>query len=147
MPEHTTLPAVATQVAEKATQTASGVFAGAKGLWGSFSLEKWTNDMGGSSATWLRAGVWLSTGFAVGYLFRKYFTFLVCAVISAIIMVKWLEYQQILTIEWTSLKTIIGVDAAADINQNIMAVFGWIKANMVMFIAVVGGFLLGYRLG
>lgn len=103
--------------------------------------------MGGSSATWLRAGVWFSTGFAVGYLFRKYFTFLVCAVISAIIMVKWLEYQHVLTIEWTSFKAMIGVDAAADINQNISAVFDWIKANILMFIAVVGGFLLGYRLG
>lgn len=112
-----------------------------------FNLEKWTEDIAGSSAHLLRAAMAFGAGFAVGFLFKKYFKTALIALITAVILIKFLEYNEILSIQWPMLKQAVGVETKADFQHIITGLVAWGKAHIVMCIAAVGGCVIGYRLG
>ncbi len=125
----------------------SAWWASIKQFWTTFDLRKWSEQLGGSSAEAIEAAVYFCLSFGVGFLFKKYFKFLFFSLICAAIIIKVLEYNQFLMIDWTAIKTALGISGTVDANQVINHCFDWVKAHLLLFIAVTVGFLVGYKLG
>ena len=118
-----------------------------KKLWSDFDIKKWSEQIGGSSAEAIEAALYFCLSFSVGFLFKKYFKFLfTCLIVSAFI-IKLLEYNQFLVIDWTAIKVFFGITETFDFNMLINNFFAWIKTHLLLFIASTVGFLVGYKLG
>ena len=134
--------------AKTVTSTAStGLLQRAKESWQSVSLDGLTKNLSDQSSLIVRAGVWFAGGFAVGYLFRKYFFFIFGTLLVTVGIIKWLEHHQALVIQWDMVKSLVGIDVAGDVEQVLRQAVEFVCANAFTCAAAAVGFLLGYRLG
>ena len=118
-----------------------------KTYWQKIDLKKWSQDIGGSSAEAIHAALYFLLAFGLGFLLKKYCKYLISGIVIALIAIKFLEYNKILTIDWQAVKAMTGVSSTADLNAFANAGIVWVKANIFLFGASVIGVLLGYRLG
>ncbi|MBM3886356.1 hypothetical protein FJ364_00345 [Candidatus Dependentiae bacterium] len=110
-------------------------------------LKKWSQEIGGSSAEAVHAALYFLLAFGVGFLLKKYCRYVLSGVVIALIMIKLLDYNQLISIDWAAIKALTGVGSAADLNTLVNTSIVWIKGNIFLFGASVIGVLLGYRLG
>ena len=118
-----------------------------KALWDKVNIKQWAEDIGGSSSEAVQAAIYFGMGFAVGFLFKKYFKFVFFTLLSAVILILILQYNQVLTIDWTALNVLLGFEPSADIGIILNSTFDWIKQNLITFVSCAVGFLIGYKLG
>jgi hypothetical protein len=118
-----------------------------KEMWSNFDLKKISNDVGGTSAEAVQAAMYFGASFALGFLFKKYFKFLFSCLIISAILIKILEYNTLLTVNWNAIWLFLGVGPETGFNTIINQYFDWIKNNIVLFISAFIGFLIGYKLG
>ena len=118
-----------------------------KALWSKVNIKQWAEDIGGSSSEAVQAAIYFGMGFAVGFLFKKYFKFVFFTLLSAVILILILQYNQVLTIDWTALNVLLGFEPSADIGIILNSTFDWIKQNLITFVSCAVGFLIGYKLG
>lgn len=129
------------------SNTINSAFDMVKTYWQKVDLKKWSQDIGGSSAEAIHAALYFVLAFGLGFLLKKYFKYLISGAIIAVVAIKLLEYNKILTIDWSAVKAMTGVSSTADLNTFTNALIAWVKANIFLFGASVIGVLLGYRLG
>ncbi len=129
------------------TNTINGIFDAIKTNWQKVDLKKWSHDIGGSSAEAVHAAMYFVVAFGIGFLLKKYFKYLISGIVIAFIAIKFLEYNKILTIDWSAIKAMTGIGSTADLNTVANASVAWVKKNIFLFGASVIGLLLGYRLG
>ncbi len=115
--------------------------------WDKINIKEWAESIGGSSAEAVQAAIYFGVGFAVGFLFKKYFRFFFFVLFTSIIIVLILQYNKILDIDWEALNIMMGFEPAADIGIMLNSMFDWIKANLIISAASAFGFLIGYKLG
>ena len=137
----------AAKVPEKAGGLFSTVIEWISNLWDKIDIKGWAQEIGGGSAEAVEAAIYFGSGFAIGFLFKKYFKFILTTLIVSIIVIKILEYNMVLEIDWEGLNVFMGFDSAADFNTILNDIFSWIKDNFIIFISSVVGFLIGYKLG
>ena len=113
----------------------------------SFDLDEWLAKIGISNTLPVQAALCFGAGFAIGFLFKKHFKFLVGTLIVSLLLIKVFEYNQVLSVDWPGMKTLFGFEHHASANAIINEIFDWIKDNMIIFISSITGFLLGNRLG
>jgi len=118
-----------------------------KNLWDKIDIKGWAQSIGGGSAEAVEAAIYFGSGFAIGFLFKKWFKFLAFCFIVAIVLIKILEYNMVLEIDWEGLNVFLGFDSTADFNTILNDSLAWIKANLIVFVSSVIGFLVGYKLG
>jgi uncharacterized membrane protein (Fun14 family) len=118
-----------------------------KGLWQSIDIKGWAESVGGSSAEAVQAAIHFGVGFAVGFLFKKYFKMVFFFLLSYIFITFFLEYNKILFIDWPRLNEILGFEPTTDVGGILNTTFDWIKANLLIFVSSLVGFLFGYKLG
>ncbi len=118
-----------------------------KNFWATLDIKSWSAKVGGSSAEAVQAAVYFGIFFSVGFLFKKYFKFLFGCIIVAIIAIKIMEYNALITIDWVALKKTAGMGVTEDLNALMNTAFNWIKQNILLFVASSVGFLIGYKLG
>lgn len=118
-----------------------------KQLWEKINIKEWAESVGGSSAEAIKAAIYFGLGFAVGFLFKKYFRLLFISTIIAIALIFFLQFNKILDIDWEALNTFLGFEPTADIGVILNSAFEWVKANIVITISSAVGFLIGYKLG
>ncbi|MFH0898149.1 MAG: FUN14 domain-containing protein [bacterium] len=116
-------------------------------FWNDFDLEKWAEKVGGTSGEAVQAAVYFGLFFAVGFLFKKYFKFFFACIIVAIIVLKVMEYNGLITIDMVAIKKLVGITAESDFNSLINSSFDWIKSHLILFVSSSVGFLVGYMLG
>ncbi len=123
-----------------------------KTAWNDFDLNKWSNEVGGSSpvAEAIQAGIYFCISFGIGYILKKHFKTIVLSLLLSALIVKGMEYGKLLTIDWNAIKNMFGASSADSkdfmtpmVNHGIE----WIKKNVIVSIASLIGFLLGSRLG
>lgn len=140
-----------TQAIANGAEKAQGMFASfvewIKGIWDKINIKEWAESVGGSSAEAVQAAIYFGVGFAVGFLFKKYFRFIFFVLLVSIVIVLFLQYNKILDIDWEALNILMGFEPAADIGAMLNSMFAWIKANLIISIASAAGFLIGYKLG
>lgn len=122
-----------------------------KSAWNEFDLNKWSNDVGGSPtiAEAIQTGVYFCISFGIGYILKKHFkTILVSLLLSAII-IKGMEYQKLIEIDWNAIKELLGISADKKdfITPLINIGLEWVKNNIIFSVASLVGFLLGCKLG
>jgi uncharacterized membrane protein (Fun14 family) len=118
-----------------------------KGLWDKVNIKEWAENIGGTSSEAVQAAIYFGGGFAIGFLFRKYFKFVFFSLLTAIILILLLEYNKVLDIDWEALNVLLGFEPSADLGIVLNTSFDWIKNNLIIFISSVVGFLIGYKLG
>jgi len=118
-----------------------------QGLWDSIDIKGWAESVGGTSAEAIHAAVYFGGGFAIGFLFKKYFKLLFFFLLGFILITLLLEYNNIITIDYARFNVWLGFEPTADIGSILNATFDWIKENLLVFISSVVGFLIGYKLG
>lgn len=118
-----------------------------KELWAKINIKEWSENIGGSSADAIRAVIYFGAGFAVGFLFKRYFKFLFWSIVIALVLICFLQYNKILDIDWQSLNVFLGLEPTADLGVLLNGIFEWIKVNLLIFISSAVGFLIGYKLG
>ena len=116
-------------------------------FWRSLDLEAWLSSMGLSYSVPVHAALCFGSGFAIGFLFKKYFKFFTGATLFSLCAIKLLEYNGVLVIDWTSLTNFFGLAPHTHFDQIITTFFEWIKRNILVFISSIVGFLLGCKLG
>lgn len=127
--------------------TINGIFDAIKTNWQKVDLKKWSQDIGGSSAEAIHAALYFVLAFAIGFSLKKYFKFVVSGLFIALILIKFLEYNKIISIDFSALKAFTGIGSTADLNTLANTFIAWVKNNIFLFGAAVVGVLLGYRLG
>jgi uncharacterized membrane protein (Fun14 family) len=118
-----------------------------KDLWAHVNVKQWAEDIGGSSSQAVQAAIHFGIGFAIGFLFKKYFKFVFCTLLTAIIFILFLEYNKVIEIDWQALNVLLGFEPSADVGVILNTVFDWIKQNLITFVSSTVGFLIGYKLG
>lgn len=118
-----------------------------KEFWEGLDIKGWAQSIGGSSSEAVEAAVYFGSGFAVGFLFKKYFKFVFLSLLFAAVFIKVLEYNQVLTIDWEAFNSMLGFESTADVSTFINSIFDWIKMNWIVFASSFVGFLIGYKLG
>lgn len=122
-------------------------FDSAKKFWYELDIKKWSENIGGSSAEAVEAALYFVLSFASGYLFKKYFKIVFISLVVTLFVIKALEYGHFLTLDWAAIKAFVGIDGTSDFNTLVNRCFDWIKDHLLLFIASVIGFLVGYKLG
>ena len=119
------------------------------GLWHGLKMkfqELW-EKVNLSSETFVRFGTYVAIGFFAGFLLKKYFNVMVFLLLSAILIVLGLEYLGIVTIDWISMRAVLGIHANVTVGAMLTSWFIWIKMHLTMVIAGMIGFIIGYKLG
>lgn len=112
-----------------------------------FDIKRLSEKIGGTSAEAIHAALYFGLFFAIGFLSKKYFKFVIILLIGSALFIKCMEYNSLLTINWAAIKTWTGITKISDINMLINAAFGWVKQHVLLTIASTVGFLVGYKLG
>lgn len=119
-------------------------FESARKFWQEFDLKKWADGVGGSSAEAVMATVYFLLSFAVGFLCRKYFKYVFICVLFTFFTIKGLEYVKIIYVDWRAIRYVTGMVTGGNLFETI---FSWIRMHLLLFVATVIGFLVGYKLG
>lgn len=122
-------------------------FESVKKFWQELDVKKWAEQIGGSSAEAVEAAIYFGLSFSIGFLFKKYFKILFICIVVTLFMIKALEYGNFLVINWDAIKAFFGITESLDFNIFMNRCFDWIKDHLLLFIASVVGFLVGYKLG
>lgn len=98
-----------------------------------------------SSSRTVQALLFFCAFILIGALCKKYLRFILWGFLVTLILVKWLEYQNALSLNWPVFYQLIGLPASGNINTLFIRIFEWIKNNPINFMAGFIGFLIGYR--
>ena len=115
--------------------------------WTSFDWNNVSSAFGDSSGTMVQGLACFGAGVVAGFVLKKYVKFLFFLGIALLISLKWLEFNEIVSVNWDNLQDFIGVQIGGDVNQILQDIFRWMTENIVVFLASLFGFLLGNKLG
>lgn len=118
-----------------------------KEIWNKINIKEWAEQVGGTSSEAVQAAIYFGSGFAIGFLFKKYFKFIFSCIFVAAIVILILEYNKVLDIDWQAFNLLVGFEPTSDIGVLLNSLFDWIKNNLIIFISSIVGFLIGYKLG
>ena len=88
-----------------------------------------------------------TAGVVVGFIGKRFFSLVVLSVLVALFMVKGLESQNVLKIDWAAITSYFGVDISLSLNELFGDVYRLAVENIYLTGTAVVGFLIGYRAG
>jgi len=130
-------------------ESMSMAFDYAKNAWQNFDLQKWAEGIGGSSAEAVMAASYFFLSFGIGFAFKKYFKYIFMCLIFTIFVIKAMEYKEFLIIDWDAIEQWLGWTRGQPLSLGSMsdAIFDWLKNHILVAVASLVGFLVGYKLG
>lgn len=117
------------------------------GFFARLGVDRWLAKMNIDSTEVVRDGLGFIMGMIFGFTCKKYCKIMLITVGVTIAVIKGLEYQNLLTLDYAGFKTFIGVDSAATFSSFGSDALTWIKENMVATTCTALGFLIGFKLG
>ncbi len=87
----------------------------------------------------------LGIGVIIGFISRRYFRFLTSGLLVAILLIKALEYQHVLKIDWDLINSTLGFRADLSLESWALEIYAWAKSNIYLTAAGFIGFFIGYR--
>lgn len=119
------------------------------GVWQTIQMKvsSFFSQMSLSANTFLQLGMYLVGGFIFGFLLKKYFSTVIFLLVLGLLLVLGFEYLQVITIDWTAFRSLLGLQEQMTIGQLLTAWGTMIKDNLVPVISGLVGFIVGYRLG
>lgn len=135
------------QTVDSAQSLVAVFFNTVKEHWNSFSLKDWSEKVAGESAQAVQAAIYFAGAFVIGFFLKKHLKLILMAIIFSVIVIKTMEYNALLMINWEAAKTFVGLAPTADLNSLIGSFIGWVKGHILLSLATFVGFLIGYKLG
>jgi uncharacterized membrane protein (Fun14 family) len=121
--------------------------AGLKELWAKLDIQAWLAKMGIKQSLPIYAGICFGVGFAIGFLFKKYFKLLIFMAISSALLLKFFEYHHIISVDWVAFKAFLGFHPQSTARSIVNSSFEWVKDNVVICLSSLIGFIIGSKLG
>lgn len=92
--------------------------------------------------------LYFGASFALGFLFKKYFKFLLgCALIALGVLII-LQHNNVINFDWNNFYQLIRYNPAElKFDSLFESTVNWVKANLLIFISGLTGFIIGYKLG
>jgi len=93
--------------------------------------------------------LYLVIGVLVGFLLKRFFKYVVffAIFIGSIFLLKYYGFLTF-AVNWDKVHDILGITAIGKIDGNILSVaWAWIRANVIIFISFVVGFIIGWKIG
>lgn len=118
-----------------------------KRFWNEFDLKQWSEQVGGSSAEAIQAVVYFALSFTCGFILKRYFKFLFSCFIVSCFMILLMEFAKFVIIDWVSIKAFFGLTEPVDFNLMVTSIIDWVKNHILISIASLVGFFVGYKLG
>lgn len=112
-----------------------------------FALSKNLADLKLSISTFHSYLTFLGIGVIVGFISKRYFKFLFACALISLLIIKGLEYQFILKIDWKSITESVGLDTNLTIEEWISSIYALLIKNIYLSVTAAVGFLIGYRAG
>lgn len=118
-----------------------------KGHWYGFDLKAWTQKVGGDSALALEAAIYFVGSFFFGFLFKKYFSYVLLSIVITVGILLFMQHNQMISINHETMRSFFGLNPHTDVSSLIGMLIEWIKNNVLLSVAVLVGFVLGFKLG
>ncbi len=94
------------------------------------------------------AAICFGGGFAVGFLFKRFFKFLLFTVLIAAGVIVFLHYKNMVIVDWVALSQYIGLDPEQiRLATAIEVTWHWVTHHSLVAISSAAGFVVGYKLG
>lgn len=95
----------------------------------------------------VKMATYLGTGFGIGFVLKRYGTFLLFGIVIAGIALYGLHSFDFMTINIEKLKSFLGFTNNATLHDVTNLYWGWIKQHISLSVSFCIGFIFGYRLG
>jgi uncharacterized membrane protein (Fun14 family) len=89
----------------------------------------------------------LGIGVAVGFLSKKYLRFMITAALVSLLVIKGLECQGMLDVDWLKITTTLGIQSKVSLEQWASELYQIGTDNAYCSITLAIGFLIGYQAG
>ena len=145
MEENVMMPESLNQVSEKASEALSSATETVKGA-SNIVIEKFRAYKGNL----LELGIYLGIGFAVGFLLKKYFKYILLLVLFIVSLVILEQFNLIeVSVHWAKVQELFNLQqtGAAFNAQAVGSYVEWVKTNFVAVLSASIGFLVGLKLG
>jgi len=86
-------------------------------------------------------------GVVAGFVSRRFLKLAILSVLVSLIIIKGLEFQNILKIDWQTVTSFFGIDANISMEQLVKDLYIMASENLYLTGALIIGFLIGYRGG
>lgn len=104
-------------------------------------IDKIKSSTAGSMALYFGAS------FAVGFLFKKYFKFMLGCTIVTVAILMVLQHNNVINFDWDAFYKLIQYNPAdVKFNTLLESSISWVKSNLIIFISAACGFIIGYKL-
>lgn len=90
---------------------------------------------------------YLGVGVVAGLLFKKYLKLVITSLIVAILILKGMEYRQIIMVDWVALKAVFGFEPAATLESVGSLLYDWLREQSLLAMSTLIGFIIGYKAG
>ena len=109
-------------------------------------LDTWIAKISQSPATF--AAVCFGGGFAIGFLFKSFFKFLLFTLLIAFGVILFLHYKNMVIVDWVALSQYVGLDPEQiRLATAIEVTWHWVSHHSLAAISTAAGFVVGYKLG
>ena len=117
-----------------------------KDFFAQFDFQQWLDNMRSTTAG--TAVLFFGAGFAIGFLFKKYFKFLFGCILVTSLFLLFLYYNSVITFDWPALYRALCIDPAqVQVDTFLGMYWEWVKANVLVTVSTLIGFIVGYKLG
>jgi len=88
-------------------------------------------------------------GFLLGYLVKRFSSYLIMIAIFIVIIVALQQFEVIfVAVNWAKIQSALGMQPAATVDASLMSsCWEWMKANVLISVSFIIGFLLGLKFG
>lgn len=102
-----------------------------------------------SKETIIDIALYAGLGFLLGYLVKRFSSYVIMAAIFVVIMVALQQFEVIfVAINWAKIQSVFGMQPATAADASLMSSFWeWMKSNVLISVSFIIGFLLGLKFG
>lgn len=129
---------------ETNTVVARGWFEERMAQWG---LDKYLTKVGLDANELFHILVFFAGGVMVGFLCNKYLKTFFIAIVSAVIAVKLLEYNNVVALNMDEFYRVCGISPDMTFETFFNDFWTWVKGHAGISVAGTLGFLIGYKIG
>jgi uncharacterized membrane protein (Fun14 family) len=107
-------------------------------------VDEWLQKINFSSDNLFAIGTYVAIGFFTGFLFKKYFKYLIFVVLGTIFAIKGLEYLGVIHVDWLGIQQLCGLKQVGTVDTLFKACVTWVRARLLMTVSLFAGFIIGY---
>ncbi len=93
----------------------------------------------------MRLALYGGVSFIIGFLIKRYFRSLFIGILLSLVLIGFLHYTQIITLDFAKLNALLGLSADRSLESYLHLATSWVKDNVVLALSIFIGFIIGYK--